>query len=111
MTYDMRVGVPPSLAALDADPTVRVTVVAGEGDAAFISGADLSQFAELRGTPARSMRYSEAVEAAFLAPARCSKPVIACIRGCCFGGGLGLARAATFASPRIKHRSGCQQRA
>jgi enoyl-CoA hydratase/carnithine racemase len=39
------------------------------------------------------MRYDASIESAYLAPVRCSKPVVAKIRGICMGGGLGLAAA------------------
>ena len=80
-------------AALDADASVRAIVIAGEGDKAFISGADISQFEKLRGTAEAQAEYNKAVEKAYLAPMGCSKPVIARIRGICIGGGLGFAAA------------------
>ena len=91
MSFDMWRAVPETLAALDADPAVRVIVVAGDGDRAFISGADISQFEKVRGTAGAQAEYSKAVHAAYLAPIQCSKPVIARIRGVCMGGGLGFA--------------------
>jgi len=91
VTFDMWSAVPATLAALDADPAVRVVVVAGDGDKAFISGADISQFEKLRGTAEAQAEYNKATELAYLAPMRCSKPVIARIRGICIGGGLGFA--------------------
>ncbi len=93
VTFDMWSAVPATLAALDADPAVRVVVIAGEGDKAFISGADISQFEKLRGTAEAQADYNKAVEKAYLAPMHCSKPVIARIRGICIGGGLGFAAA------------------
>ena len=93
MTFDMWSAVPRTLAELDADPAVRVIVVAGDGDKAFISGADISQFEKLRGTAEAQADYNKAVEAAYLAPIVCSKPVIAKLRGICIGGGLGFAAA------------------
>ena len=93
MTFDMWSAVPKVLAELDADPSVRVIVVAGEGDKAFISGADISQFEKLRGTAEAQADYNKAVEAAYTAPLICAKPVIARIRGICIGGGLGFAAA------------------
>ncbi len=93
MTFDMWAGVPKALAELDADPSVRVIVVAGDGEKAFISGADISQFEKLRGTTEAQAEYNKAVEAAYLAPIICSKPVVARIRGICIGGGLGFAAA------------------
>lgn len=91
MTYDMWRSVPQAMAELDRDPSVRVIVVAGDGDKAFISGADISQFETLRGTAEAQADYNQAVEQAYLAPMQCAKPVIARIRGVCMGGGLGFA--------------------
>ena len=85
--------VPKTFAELDADPSVRVIVCAGDGEKAFISGADISQFEKLRGTVEAQAEYNKAVEAAYLAPINCSKPVVARIRGICIGGGLGFAAA------------------
>jgi len=93
MTYDMWHAVPKVFAQLDADPAVRVIVCAGDGEKAFISGADISQFEKLRGTVEAQVEYNKAVEQAYVAPMNCSKPVIARIRGICIGGGLGFAAA------------------
>ena len=93
MTYDMWQAVPKVFAALDADPAVRVIVCAGDGERAFISGADISQFEKLRGTVEAQVEYNKAVEQAYVAPMNCAKPVVARIRGICIGGGLGFAAA------------------
>jgi len=93
MSYDMWRAVPKAIAELDGNPAVRVIVCAGDGDKAFISGADISQFEKLRGTADAQGEYNRAVEAAYSAPMNCSKPVIARIRGICIGGGLGFAAA------------------
>lgn len=93
VTYEMWTAVPQTLAELDADPAIRVIVIAGDGDKAFISGADISQFEKLRGTADAQAVYNAAVEKAYVAPMRCSKPVIARIRRICIGGGLGFAAA------------------
>ena len=91
MTMDMWRALPQAIEELDADPAVHVIVLAGDGDKAFVSGADISQFGEERTSPAAQQRYNEIVDAAYLAPVKASKPVIAKIRGICMGGGLGLA--------------------
>jgi enoyl-CoA hydratase/carnithine racemase len=93
VTYDMWRDFPLRLAELGADPQVRVVVVQGDGDRAFISGADISQFERMRDTEDAQASYNRAVDAAYQAPVLCPKPVIAKIRGYCFGGGLGLAAA------------------
>ncbi len=93
MSYDMWQAVPKVFAELDANPAVRVIVCAGDGEKAFISGADISQFEKLRGTVEAQIEYNKAVEKAYGAPTLCSKPVVARIRGICIGGGLGFAAA------------------
>ncbi len=91
MSYDMWVAMPRLIQEFDADPSVRAIVVAGDGDRAFISGADISQFETMRATEEAQAQYGNAVEAAYTSPLLCSKPVIARIRGICMGGGLGFA--------------------
>jgi enoyl-CoA hydratase/carnithine racemase len=93
MTYDMWRALPEALAAFDADPAVRVVVLAGDGDKAFVSGADISQFEQQRANEDARAEYNRVVEAAYLAPVLAAKPVVAKIRGICMGGGLGLAAA------------------
>ncbi|HUK04732.1 MAG TPA: enoyl-CoA hydratase [Burkholderiales bacterium] len=93
MTFDMWESVPKVFAELDANPAVRLIVCAGDGEKAFISGADISQFEKLRGTVEAQIVYNRAVENAYQAPTTCTKPVVARIRGICIGGGLGFAAA------------------
>ena len=91
VSLDMWEAFPCHMQALDADPAVRAIVVTGDGDKAFISGADISQFESARASEEAQARYNVAVENGYMAPVLCSKPVIAQIRGICMGGGLGLA--------------------
>jgi len=93
VSYDMWKALPGALGAFEADPEVRAIVITGDGDKAFISGADISQFEKARGSAEAQAMYNSAVTDAYLAPMRCAKPVIARIRGICIGGGLGLAAA------------------
>src|SRR5512140_3287270 len=81
------------MAELDADPAIVAIVLTGDGEQAFVSGADISQFETERSDRAAQERYGDIVDAAYLAPVRAGKPVIAKIRGICMGGGLGLAAA------------------
>jgi enoyl-CoA hydratase/carnithine racemase len=75
------------------DPDVRVVILKGAGDKAFISGADISQFKDRRSNP-EQVRAAEAIsERCNRAIRECPKPVIAMIRGYCMGGGLGIAAA------------------
>ena len=91
MTTDMWRALPQRIAELDADPAIHVIVLAGDGEKAFVSGADISQFGVERVDAASQQVYGDAVHSAYMAPVRASKPVIAQIRGICMGGGLGLA--------------------
>ena len=93
VSHDMWMALPKAIAAFDADPEVRLIVITGDGDKAFISGADISQFEKARGSAEAQAIYNQAVVDAYEAPVLCSKPVVAKIRGICMGGGLGLAAA------------------
>lgn len=91
MSFDMWRDLPGVIASLDADLEVRVVVLEGDGDKAFVSGSDISQFGTQRTGPEATERYNRAVEEAHLAAGMCSKPVVAKIKGICIGGGVGLA--------------------
>jgi len=93
VSQDMWQAFPPAVQAFHADPDVRAVVITGDGEKSFIAGADISQFESARASAEAQTIYNKAVEAAYLAPMACDKPVIARIRGYCFGGGLGLAAA------------------
>ena len=75
--------------ALDRDPDVRVIVLRGEGKH-FSSGGDIRGF--LDSTPERVSELAWNVAA----PERCRKPVVAAIRGYCFGVGFELSLACDF---------------
>jgi enoyl-CoA hydratase/carnithine racemase len=84
----------PELAAeLDADPAVRVIIMRGAGDEAFVSGADISEFSQLR-TGAAAAQYDAENVNAFAALHAVQKPLIALIHGFCIGGGMALASCA-----------------
>ena len=93
VSHDMWMALPKAIAGFDADAEVRMIVITGDGDKAFISGADISQFEKTRSNAEAQAIYNQAVVSAYEAPVNCSKPVIAKIRGICMGGGLGLAAA------------------
>ena len=91
MTTQMWDDLPAHIEKLAADPDIRAIVLSGDGDKAFVSGADISQFGVERTGSISQQRYNESVDAAYAAPSLAGKPVIAKIRGICMGGGLGLA--------------------
>ena len=91
VSYEMWLAVPKIVAAYEADPAVRVIVLAGAGERAFVSGADISEFENKRGSADAVKVYDEAGEAAHDALVRRPNPPSAMIRGICIGGGLGIA--------------------
>ena len=91
MSLDMWRALPRAVQELDGDDSVRVVVLEGTGDKAFVAGADISQFEEVRLDPRARREYDDTVDAGYAAAIRCSKPVAAKIRGFCVGGGLGIA--------------------
>ena len=83
--------IPGVLEDFGADPRIRVVVLAGAGDKAFVSGADISQFESQRSTPEAVQRYDEIGDAAQSKLQNFDKPTIAMIRGYCLGGGVNIA--------------------
>jgi enoyl-CoA hydratase/carnithine racemase len=73
------------------DDEVRVVVLSGAGEKAFVSGADISKFSSERATAEEVARYNAMGDAAFRSIHEFPKPTIAMIRGYCIGGGLGIA--------------------
>ena len=79
------------VSAFEFDPDVRVIVLAGGGERAFVSGADISEFEQRRDSEEAIRAYDTVSEEAHTALALALKPTIAMIRGICFGGGVGIA--------------------
>lgn len=94
MSLDMWEGLGSALIALRDDDEVRVVIMTGAGDKAFVSGADISQFEKVRHNAAASEEYAKKSEAQRALLANYPKPIIACIRGFCLGGGMQVAMAA-----------------
>jgi enoyl-CoA hydratase len=91
VSLDMWEAIPGIMKDFTDDPAVRVIVLAGAGDKAFISGADISQFEKQRSS-AESVAHYDKVSADASAMIHASpKPTIAMIRGFCLGGGLNTA--------------------
>ena len=91
MSLEMWEGLGNALTELRDHPDVRVVVLVGAGDKAFVSGADISQFEKTRHNAAASEEYSKRSAAQRALLADYPKPTIACIRGFCLGGGMQVA--------------------
>ena len=76
------------------DDAVRVVVMKGAGDKAFVAGADISEFKERRNNAEAAAEYTRISESARAKLANFSKPLIAMIKGYCLGGGLAVALSA-----------------
>ncbi len=87
---DMWEAIPVIIDEFEKDPTIRVVVVTGAGDQAFVSGADISEFEKARSTPEQVAYYDKIGEIANARLSKCSKPTIARIRGFCVGGGVAV---------------------
>jgi enoyl-CoA hydratase len=91
MSLDMWEGLGHALVELRDDADVRVVVLVGAGDKAFVSGADISQFEKNRHNAEASEEYAKKSAAQRALLADYPKPTIACIRGFCLGGGMQVA--------------------
>lgn len=77
--------------ALSQDESLRCVIVRGD-ERNFAAGADIEEFARVRGTMAQGMRYhTETVGNALRAISHCLHPTVAAIEGVCVGGGLEIA--------------------
>ncbi len=91
ISQEMREAILTILDDFEADPEVRVIVMKGAGDKAFVSGSDISRGEKGAATPAeleRQSKLSGLVQERYLT---LSKPLIAMIRGYCLGGGVATA--------------------
>ena len=90
----MWAAIPEAARELEADEEVRVIILRGAGDVAFVSGADISEFEEKRSGAAKAIAYEGETGRAFGALLQIGKPVLAMIHGYCVGGGMATALAA-----------------
>ena len=77
------------------DEEVKVIILTGTGEKAFVAGADISEFADFSVEEGKKLA-AEGQEKLFDYVANFPKPVIAAINGFALGGGLELAMAAHF---------------
>lgn len=73
------------------DDDIRVVVVHGAGGKAFVSGADISEFAEQRDSAEATQRYDAVAQEGMQALKNLNKPTLAMIQGYCIGGGVAVA--------------------
>ena len=93
VSLDMWQAIPVILDEFERDPAVRVIVLRGAGEKAFVSGADISEFEKDRASPEAVARYDAIGTEATRRIEQSSKPTLAMIQGYCIGGGVGIALA------------------
>ena len=91
MSLDMWRGGEAAVDELCGSGDVRVIVLTGAGDKAFVAGADISRFGEERDSEAAIAEYNTAVRGFQDALTNAPIPTIAKIGGYCIGGGVAIA--------------------
>jgi enoyl-CoA hydratase/carnithine racemase len=87
MTFPMYERLHDLCEGFDADPAVRVVVLTGAGDRAFVSGTDIRQFAEFE-TREDALGYEARIGRVLRRIHAMTKPTIAMVQGDAVGGGL-----------------------
>ena len=89
------------------DPAIRVAILSGSGEKAFIAGADISELAQISAVEAeKSSAFGQAVLDLI---ENLGKPVIAAVNGFALGGGCETAMACrkSFPTPKPRWRACC----
>jgi enoyl-CoA hydratase len=92
MTFEMYERLHDLCEQVDQDPEVRVLVLRGAGDKAFVSGTDIRQFLEFR-TREDALQYEGRITRVLGRLHRMTKPTVAMVQGDAVGGGLFMALA------------------
>ena len=74
------------------DPRMKVLILRGAGDKAFVSGTDIAQFRSFK-SPKDALEYEAMMDSVFDALEDLPVPTLAAIQGACTGGGAGIAAA------------------
>ena len=91
VSQEMWQAMPEYVAALAADDAIRVVILRGAGEQAFVAGADISQFKDRRRNAADEEEYRRISGAGSQSLAKLGKPLLAMIHGFCIGGGVSIA--------------------
>jgi enoyl-CoA hydratase len=83
-----------ALAKIEEDASIRVLLLTGQGDKAFVAGADIAYMRNL--TPLQGKNFSRTGQELLFRLERLPIPVVACVNGFALGGGLEFAMACDF---------------
>ena len=103
LTWAMYEGLRAACDHVDADDRVRVLVLRGAGERAFVAGTDIGQFRAFA-TPEDALEYERSGNRYAERLERVTKPTVAVLRGYCAGGGASLAMACDLrlAAPDVR---------
>lgn len=90
MTFDMYDAITRACDEVEADPDIRVLVLTGAGDKAFVAGTDISQF-QVFTDPEDALGYETRMDSVITRLESVKCPTIAAIRGYAVGGGAAIA--------------------
>ena len=90
MTWEMYEALGETCERVDADDSIRVLVLRGAGDRAFVSGTDIRQFLEFK-TREDALGYEARLDKSIGRLYQLKKPSIAMLQGDAVGGGLFMA--------------------
>ncbi len=79
---------------MESEGKCRVLILTGEGDKAFVAGADIAVMADM--TPLEGRKFSRAGQELLSRLESSAMPVIACVNGFALGGGTEIAMACDF---------------
>lgn len=91
LSLDMWEGMGRGVDQLEADPEVKVIVLSGAGEKAFVAGADVSKYEEERMGENAQEHYAQTGWEAMMKLYNSSKTTIAALNGYCYGGGISVA--------------------
>jgi enoyl-CoA hydratase/carnithine racemase len=91
ISLDMWEGMRDGVKELEADADIRVIVVSGAGEKAFVSGADVKKYQEERMGENAQEHYANVGWEAMMALYNSEKTTIAALNGYCYGGGISVA--------------------
>ncbi len=83
-----------ALDEIEGDPSVRVLILTGAGDKAFVAGADISYMVTLE--PLQLREFSMSLHEIGFRMEELPIPIIACVNGFALGGGTEIALACDF---------------
>ncbi len=90
ITWEMYDGLLAACERVDADADLRVLVLRGAGDKAFVAGTDISQFQAFR-TPEDALEYERRLDRVMDRLEAVAKPTVAAIHGYAVGAGAAIA--------------------